>query len=386
MEVGRRCCLERRVGALQLLLKITHSELEMPDLFTPLKLGFFEAKNRIFAAPLTRVRATREAVPTDIMVEYYRQRAASGLIISEATGISKSGLSVPYAPGIFTNEQISQWKQVTNAVHAEGGRMACQLWHMGRAAHSSMTGENPVSASATFNGKHIHTYKGRQPAEQAIPLTHQGIRRVVEDHARAAVRALEAGFDLVQIHGANGYLVDQFLRDSSNMRTDEFGGSIEGRIRFVDLVLEAVCTAVGPERTSVRFSPNTEDFGVVDSNPVSLFCEVSKVVEAHKVAMVELRQSNPHVHELGQTLHQPKVHKEFRQHYTGVLVLNQGFTKQSASEAIENGEADAISFGRSFMTNPDLVAKFGTNAELTEASPEFMKYAYSRGRKGYLDI
>lgn len=358
----------------------------MPDLFTPLKVGLFETKNRIFAAPLTRVRATRKAVPTDLMVEYYRQRASSGLIISEATGISKTGLSTPYAPGIYTDEQISKWKEVTNAVHAEGGRMACQLWHMGRAAHSSMTGELPVSASATYNGKHVHTYKGRKAAEQAVPLTKQGIDKVVGDYARAAERALKAGFDLVQIHGANGYLVDQFLRSSSNLRTDEFGGSIEGRIRFTDLVLQAVREAVGPERTSVRFSPNTEDFGVIDSDPDSLFREVSKVVEAHKIAMVELRQSNPHVHELGQTLHQSKVHEEFRKHYKGVLVLNQGYTKQSATEAIENGEADAISFGRPFMTNPDLVDKFEANSELIGASPEFMKYAYSRGRKGYLDI
>ncbi|HEU4499464.1 MAG TPA: alkene reductase, partial [Sphingomicrobium sp.] len=212
----------------------------MPSLFNPLKLGSLELPNRIFMAPLTRARAGREGIPNELMARYYAQRASAGLIISEATGITREGLGWPNAPGLWSEAQVDGWKLVTNAVHKEGGRIVAQLWHMGRLVHPDLGGGQPVSSSATTAPDYAHTYEGKKPYTEARAARSADIDRILGDYARAASNAIAAGFDGVQIHGANGYLVDQFLRDSANLRDDDYGGSIHNRLRFVRQVLEAV--------------------------------------------------------------------------------------------------------------------------------------------------
>ncbi|WP_341711016.1 alkene reductase, partial [Erythrobacter sp.] len=237
-------------------------------LFQPLKMGALEAKNRIFMAPLTRGRSDQPgSIPNEMMATYYRQRASAGLIISEATGISVEGSGWPAAPGIWSEEQVKGWKLTTDAVHAEGGLIVMQLWHMGRLVHPIfLGGQPPVSASATTAPDHAHTPEGRKPYEQARELSVEEIARVVEDYRHAAENAKKAGFDGVQLHGANGYLVDQFLRDKTNLRTDEYGGSPENRTRFLREVLTALVDVWGADRVGVRLSPNGETQGCDDSD------------------------------------------------------------------------------------------------------------------------
>jgi len=243
----------------------------MPTLFDPVEMGLLMLPNRILMAPLTRARATRGAVPTPIMAEYYAQRAEAGLIISEATGISREGLGWPHAPGLWNQDQVEGWKPVVEAVHRAGGRIVAQLWHMGRLVHPSVGGGQPVSASATIAPAYAHTYEGKQPYTEACEATLTDIARILNDYASAARNAIVAGFDGVQIHGANGYLVDQFLRDGTNLRTDEYGGSIENRLRFMREVVEAVSSEAGIERTGIRLSPNGEVQGCNDSDNHALF-------------------------------------------------------------------------------------------------------------------
>ena len=244
----------------------------MPGLFDPIRLGAVEAPNRIIMAPLTRGRATREHVPTPVMAEYYAQRASAGLIISEATGISQEGLGWPYAPGVWSDQQVAAWKPVVDAVHQAGGRIACQLWHMGRIVHPDfLGGAQPVSSSATTAPDSAHTYNGKQAYVQARPLGLEEFPRLLEDYARAARNAMSAGFNGVQIHAANGYLIDQFLRDNTNHREDRYGGSVDNRVRLLHEVAETVARAIGADRTGVRLSPNGPTQGVDDSDPDTLF-------------------------------------------------------------------------------------------------------------------
>jgi N-ethylmaleimide reductase len=239
----------------------------MTGLFDSLELGSIELPNRIIMAPLTRARAGFEAVPNDLMAAYYAQRASAGLIISEATGISREGLGWPNAPGLWSDAQADGWKRVTDAVHHHGGRIVALLWHMGRLVHPSLGGGQPVSASATIAPDFAHTYQGKKPYTQARAATRDDIRRIIGDYATAAKNAICAGFDGVQVHGANGYLVDQFLRDSSNFRDDEYGGSIDSRLRFASEVLHAVSDAIGMDKVGIRFSPNIYSQGA-DCDPV----------------------------------------------------------------------------------------------------------------------
>jgi len=225
----------------------------MASLFDPLTLGALELPNRIAMAPLTRARANRDAVPNELIAAYYAQRATAGLIISEATGISREGLGWPNAPGLWNEHQVEGWKTVTEAVHRAGGRIVAQLWHMGRLVHSDLGGGQPVSSSATRAPGFAHTYEGKKSYETARALTFDDIQRIVDDYARAARNAITAGFDGIQIHGANGYLVDQFLRNGANFRTDQYGCSIENRLRFMTEVLQAVGEAIGMDRVGIRF-------------------------------------------------------------------------------------------------------------------------------------
>ena len=352
----------------------------MPTLFDSLALGAIELPNRIAMAPLTRARAGREAVPNELMAAYYAQRASAGLIISEATGISRQGLGWPNAPGLWNDEQVKGWKQVTDAVHHSGGRIVAQLWHMGRLVHPDLGGGQPVSSSATTAPDFAYTYEGKKPYVEARELTREHIKRIVADYAAAARNAIAAGFDGVQVHGANGYLVDQFLRDGANLRADDYGGPIENRLRFVTEVLEAVGGAIGMERVGIRFSPNIYSQGVEDSDPIPLFIALARRLEELKVPWIELREAHQPT-SAGAVPTEP-VSPAMRPLYSGKILLNSDYDGPSARERLGEGIADGISFGRPFISNPDLVHRLAIGAPL---SPGDVATFYSGGAEGYLD-
>ncbi|HEX8223650.1 MAG TPA: alkene reductase [Allosphingosinicella sp.] len=353
----------------------------MPTLFDPIQLGAVLCPNRIVMAPLTRGRATRDHVPTELMAEYYRQRSTAGLIITEATGMSRQGLGWPYAPGIWTEEQREAWKPVVEAVHEAGGRIFCQLWHMGRVVHPSfLGGEQPVSASATTAPYKAHTYEGRQPYVEARPLRLDEIEGLLGDYARAAAYAIAAGFDGVQLHAANGYLIDQFLRDSTNRRDDEYGGPVENRIRLLAEATRAIADMIGPERTAVRLSPNSETQGCEDSDPEALFTAAAAALAEIGIAFLELREPGPEG-TFGKS-DVPAVSPAIRKVFPAPLVLNSDFDLERAEAALEEERADAISFGRPFISNPDLPVRLRDRAPL---EPDVMATWYSQGPEGYTD-
>ncbi len=352
----------------------------MPTLFDPVEMGAIALPNRILMAPLTRGRADRATVPTSIMAEYYRQRAGAGLIISEATGISREGLGWPYAPGLWNAEQVEGWKPVVAAVHQAGGRIVAQLWHMGRLVHDNVSGMQPVSASATRAPHHAHTYDGKLPYPEARAVTVEDIERIVGDYAAAARNAIAAGFDGVQVHGANGYLIDQFLRDGTNRRDDEYGGTIDNRLRLMRKVVAAVGQEVGIERTGIRLSPVGGSQGADDSDNAALFTAAAAALEALHVPWIELREPGPDS-TFGKS-DQPPVSPAMRKVYSGKIVLNSDYVRDSAEERLAEGVADAISFGRPYIANPDLAERLRVDAELNLADGTTF---YSQGPEGYID-
>jgi N-ethylmaleimide reductase len=352
----------------------------MPSLFDPIRLGAVEAPNRILMAPMTRARATRDHVPTELMTTYYVQRAAAGLIVTEATGMSREGLGWPFAPGIWTGEQSEAWKPVTEAVHEAGGRIFCQLWHMGRLVHPSfLGGAQPVSSSATIAPYKAHTYAGRQPYAEARALRLDEIPRLIGEYEDATRLALAAGFDGVQIHAANGYLIDQFLRESGNFRDDDYGGSIENRIRLLGEVTRAVAAIAGPDRTAVRLSPNGDSQGVNDTDPDALFGAAGRLLDEIGIAFLELREPTPEG-TFGKAEVAP-VGPAVRRAFSRPLVLNSDYTLARAQAALDADAADAISFGRPFISNPDLVARLAAGLPL--AADDQASW-YSQGAEGYV--
>ena len=352
----------------------------MYGLFDSLRIGSLELPNRIFMAPLTRSRAGRDGVPNELMARYYAQRASAGLIISEATGISREGLGWPNAPGLWNKAQVEGWKLVTGAVHNSGGRIVAQLWHMGRLVHPDLGLGQPISASASIAPDIARTYEGKKPYVESRAATKGDIRRIVGDYVCAARKAIAAGFDGVQIHAANGYLIDQFLRDEVNFRTDEYGGSIESRIRFAAEVLEAVGDAIGMERVGVRFSPNVRVQGVQDSDPLALFTALARRLEELKVPWIELRE--PHIPTMHGAIPTAPVSAAMRPLYSGKIVLNSDYDGPSGRERLGEGVADAISFGRPFISNPDLVDRIWMGAPF---SPGDVGTFYDGGAEGYVD-
>ena len=353
------------------------------ELFQPIKLGAIDAPNRILMAPLTRGRADPGFVPNAMMAEYYRQRAGAGLIISEATGISVQGLGWPSAPGIWNDAQVEGWKLVTEAVHREGGRIILQLWHMGRLVHPDfLGGKSGVSASATTAPDHAHTPTGRKPNEQAHALSVEEIAGVVADYRRAAENAKAAGFDGVQLHGANGYLVDQFLRSNTNLREDEYGGSVQNRTRFMREVLEQLIAVWGAGRVSIRLSPNGQTQGCDDTDPASIFGHAARVLEELGIGFVELREPGPEG-SFGRT-EVPGQSPLIRSLYSGPLVLNSDHTAESGAAAVAGGQCDAISFGRPYISNPDLAERIRVGAEWAP-NVDAPKSWYWPGPKGYID-
>ncbi|WP_043367350.1 alkene reductase [Belnapia sp. F-4-1] len=353
----------------------------MPSLFDPLRLGAIEVPNRILMAPMTRARGTREHVPTPMMAEYYAARASAGLIISEAIGISREGMGWPYATGLWMPAQVAGWRAVTDAVHVAGGRIVAQLWHMGRVVHPSfLDGAQPISASGTTASGHAHTYTGRQPYAAGRPLRLDEIPRLLEDFRTGARNAMEAGFDGVQIHAANGYLLDEFLRDSSNFRTDAYGGSIPNRIRLLREVTEAVAGAVGSDRTGVRLSPNGETQGVRDSDPLPLFTAAVQALSNLGIAHLELRE--PPLDGSFGVGEIPPLASELRPFFKGPLILNSDFDGVRAQAALDAGTGDAVAFGRPFIANPDLPAALGSGRALARDDRATW---FTQGREGYLD-
>ena len=352
----------------------------MACLFDPLRLGAIEMPNRIVMAPLTRARSNRDAIPTALMAQYYAQRASAGLIISEATGISREGLGWPNAPGLWNQAQVDGWSRVTEAVHGAGGRMVAQLWHMGRLVHPSVSGMEPVSSSAVAAPDYAHTYEGKKPYVEPRAATGHDIARIVADYARAARNAIAAGFDGVQVHGANGYLVDQFLRDGANFRTDDYGGEAESRIRFMREVLEAVGAEIGIERVGIRFSPNIQVQGVEDGEPRALFETVARRLEELKVPWIELRE--PRQPTASGAVPTAPVSPAMRPLYSGRIVINSDNDWGEAHRRVIDDQADAVSIGRRFIANPDLVRRIAAGARLNEGDPATY---YSGGAQGYVD-
>ncbi len=350
----------------------------MPTLFDPIKIGRLTCPNRIWMAPLTRGRATRDHVPTDLMSTYYAQRASAGLIISEATGITVEGSGWPYAGGLWSAEHVAHWRKTTDAVHAAGGRIFAQLWHMGRLVHPSLHGVTPVSASATTAPGKAHTYGERQPYVQARALDLAEIPRLIADYAAAARNAIDAGFDGVQLHAANGYLIDQFLRDGSNERTDAYGGPVENRIRLLREVVAALSDTVGAERTAVRLSPNGPAQGVDDSDQESLFPQAAAALNSFRLAFLELREPGPNG-TFGKS-DRPPVAPLIRKAWSGVLVLNSDYDFASGQALLAAAGADAVAFGRKFLANPDLPHRFAAHLPLNS---DDQKTWYSQGSEGY---
>lgn len=359
------------------------SEAQYAELFQPIRYGAIEAPNRIVMAPMTRGRADKAGVPSDMMIEYYRQRAGAGLIVSEGTGISREGLGWPFAPGIWNDAQVEAWRPVTDAVHAAGGRIVCQLWHMGRTVHSDfLDGAPPVSASATTAPDHAHTYEGRKPYSQARAATLEDIARIVDDYGNAAAKARAAGFDGVQLHGANGYLIDQFLRANTNLREDEYGGPSENRVRFLREVLERLVAVWDKDHVGVRFSPNGATQGCDDPDPAAVFGAAAQVCQDLGLAFIELRQPGPNG-TFGQT-DVPRQHDVVRRAYNGPLILNSDYDAAGAAADVAAGVCDAVSFGRPYISNPDLDRRIAAGAPFAPnvGAPQTW---YMPGPAGYID-
>lgn len=361
----------------------------MTSLFDAIDFGAIAAPNRILMAPLTRCRSTRDHVPNPIMGEYYAQRAGAGLIIAEATGISQEGLGTAFAPGIWSDEQTEAWKPIVEQVHKAGGRIISQLWHMGRLVHSDFTGgAAPISASATTGPGMTRTYEGKKPYEMARPLPVSEVSRLLDDYARAAENAKRAGFDGVQLHAANGYLIDQFIRSGTNSRDDDYGGPIANRIRLLGEATQRLVDIWGGDRVAVRLSPNGDSQGADDATPNETFTAAAKLLDSIGIAFLELREPPPHG-SYGKT-EVPAVNPHIRPVFKAPLVLNSDFDKARAEAALASGACDAISFGRSFITNPDLVERLRSDAPLNPAlggaTPwDFTPTWYSQGAQGYTD-
>ena len=353
-------------------------------LFQPFDLYDLLLPNRIVLAPMTRGRAGADRLPNRLMAEYYTQRSSAGLLITEATTISEEANGWNESPGIYTDEMAEGWKLTTDAVHAKGGVIFLQLWHTGRASHSSFhQGRLAVAPSAIkINEPTIHTPIGKQPHEVPRALETTEIPRVVEDYRRSAERAKTAGFDGVEIHGANGYLIDEFLQSKTNHRTDQYGGSVENRYRFLKEVVEAVTSVWPAHRVGVHLSPNGtyNDMGrpiTGSSSPTLLVTStISGCAYLHVVDGLAFG-----FHGLGE----PMTLAEFRKVFHGPLIGNCGYTKETAEKAIAEGYADLISFGRPFISNPDLVERFSNGWALAEPAP-MSDWSSPTGAKGYTDF
>ena len=344
----------------------------MPNLFTPLTVGALELPNRIIMAPLTRARAGVTRTPNGLMAEYYRQRVSAGLIISEATSVDPMGVGYADTPGIWSEDQVRGWSAVTEAVHAEGGRIFLQLWHVGRISDPVfLDGKLPVAPSAIAADGHVSHLRPERPFVTPRALATTEIPGIVESYRRGAQNAQRAGFDGVEIHGANGYLLDQFLQDSTNHRMDEYGGTIENRARLMLAVTDAAISVWGADRVGMHLAPRG-DVHEGDSNPAATFGYVARELGRRGIAFICARES------LGGNRLGPALKKAFG----GVYIANEGFTQETAEQVISSGEADAVAFGQLFIANADLPERFATAAPLN--APDGTTF-YAPGPQGYTD-
>jgi N-ethylmaleimide reductase len=350
----------------------------MPTLFSPLNLGALCAPNRIFMAPLTRCRADADHVPTPLMAEYYAQRASAGLIVAEATMAIEGNSAFWMEPGIYSAAQVAGWAQVTAAVHAAGGRIVLQIWHGGRACHPLLNGgQQPVAPSPlAITGDEVHTPEGKKPYVMPRELRDDELPGIVAGFAKAAENAKLAGFDGVEVHGANGYLLDEFLRDGANQRTGPYGGSREQRARLMFEVIEATCAVWGSDRVGLRLSPLNSFNSMSDSDPVGLSSWLAERLNDFGLAYLHLMRGDFFQQQRGDVL------TPVRERYKGVLVGNMGYSAEEAAKAIAEGRLDAVAFGTGFLANPDLPARFKEGAPLNQADPATF---YSPGAKGYTD-
>ena len=348
----------------------------MADLFSPLRLGELELPNRIWMAPLTRCRTEIGHVPGDLMAEYYSQRASAGLIVSEATMAMEGHSAFWHEPGIYNDAQIEGWRLTTEAVHQAGGRIVLQIWHGGRACHPLLNGgRQPVGPSPlAITGDEVHTPEGKKPYVTPRELSDQELPLIMEGFRLAARHALRAGFDGVEIHGANGYLLDSFLRDGSNQRQGPYGGSLENRSRLLMEVLEAVSQET--PLMGLRLSPLNSYNAMRDSDPIGLISWLAEQLNAVPLAYLHLMRADLLGQQLGDVL------TPARERFKGVLVANLGYGAEEANAAIQSGAVDAVAFGRPFIANPDLPARFEANAPLSTADPTT---CYSAGATGYID-
>ncbi|MEM7393239.1 MAG: alkene reductase [Verrucomicrobiota bacterium] len=353
-------------------------------LLSPVEIGDLSLRNRVALAPMTRARSGPERIPNALMEKYYRQRASAGLVITEATSIAEQGLGWNESPGIYTDAMEEGWKPIVDAVHEQGGRIFLQLWHCGRASHSDFhDGDLPVSASAiTLNGDHIYTPDGKKPYETPRALETEEIPAVVEDYRQAAQRAQRAGFDGVEIHSANGYLLNQFLESKTNHRTDAYGGTMENRYRLLDEVVTAVTEVYPANRVAVRLSPNGafNDMGSPDYR--EQYLHAAAQLDRFGLAYLHLMDGLAFgFHELGE----PVTLKDIREVYQGALIGNCGYDKDTAEEAIGSGDADMIAIGRPFLANPDLIERFANDWPLAPL-PDMSTWYTPAGEEGYTDF
>jgi len=354
------------------------------DLFSPVKLGPYELPNRLVMAPLTRNRAGAGFVPRALNATYYAQRASAGLIITEATQVSPEGLGYPNTPGIYSPEQVAGWRLITEAVHAKGGRIFLQLWHVGRISHPALQPNNalPVAPSAIAPEGEAATYEGMKPFVTPRALETHEISGIVEQYRQGAQNALEAGFDGVEIHAANGYLVDQFLRDGSNHRTDQYGGSIQNRARFLLEITAAVVSVWGGNRVGVRLSPSGSFNSMSDSDPVAMFTYAAEALNPFHLAYLHIVEPRSDVNYVAGTSTSSLTTGYFRSIFKGTLIAAGGYDRESGNAALANGEADLVAYGRLFIANPDLPERFAINAPLNPADRSTF---YGGDERGYID-
>ena len=345
----------------------------MPTLFDPLQIGDITLQNRIIMAPLTRQRAGDVRVPNALMAKYYAERASAGLIISEATSVTPQGVGYADTPGIWSQEQVEGWKLVTSAVHAAGGKIFLQLWHVGRVSDPMfLNGELPVAPSAIAPQGHVSHVRPQRPFVTPRALDLAEIPAIVEAYRKGAENAKAAGFDGVQVHGANGYLLDQFLQESTNQRTDEYGGPIENRARLMLEVVDACIEVWGANRVGMHLAPRGDAHTMGDSNAAATFGYVARELGKRKIAFIAAREA----------LGDKRLGPQLKAAFGGPYIANEKFTKESAQTVLDAGEADAVAWGQLFIANPDLPRRFELNAPLNQPDPSTF---YAEGEAGYTD-
>jgi 2,4-dienoyl-CoA reductase-like NADH-dependent reductase (Old Yellow Enzyme family) len=336
-------------------------------------MGALTLPNRIVMAPLTRCRSSEGRVPNELMAEYYAQRSDFGMILTEATSVDPMGVGYPDTPGIWSEAQVAGWKRITDRVHDKGGLILSQLWHVGRMSDPIyLDGKKPVAPSAVTPAGHVSLVRPEKMFEEPRALCLEEIKAVIQQYKLGAENAMKAGFDGVELHGANGYLIDQFLQDSTNLRADEYGGSVENRMRFMLEAVDAVISVWGADRIGMHLAPRGDAHDMGDSDLPGLFLRVAEELGKRRLAFICAREN----------FGEPPLGPKMKEAFGGVYIANEGFTAETAREAISSGKADAVAFGKPAIANPDLVERFRSGAELNEQHPETF---YGGGAQGYTD-